>query len=54
MVNLNLRSKFQWNLKQNSCIFFKKNAFENVIGEMAAIYLGLNVLSDDESAMVDT
>ena len=27
----------QWNLKQNSCIFIKKNAFENVVCEIASI-----------------
>ena len=45
MVNLKLRNKFQLNLKQNSHIFFQENAFENVIGEMVAICLGLNLLT---------
>ena len=37
IVNLNLRNKFRWNLKRNSCIFVKENAFENVVYEMAFI-----------------
>ena len=36
-VDWNLRNKHQWNISQNSCIFFQENAFENVIWEMAAI-----------------
>ena len=37
IVNWNLRNKLQWNLKRNSYIFIHKNAFENVVCEMAAI-----------------
>ena len=44
MVDFNLRNKLQWNLKRNSCIFIQENAFENVVCEMASIFLGLNVL----------
>ena len=44
IVNLNLRNKFQWNLKRNSGIFIQENAFENVVCEMASLFLGLNVL----------
>ena len=36
-VNSNLRSKLQWNLKRNSCVFLQENAFENVVYEMASI-----------------
>ena len=32
-----LRNKFQWNLKQNWCIFIQENAFETVVCEMASI-----------------
>ena len=37
IVNSNLSNTFQWNLKQNSYIFIKENAFENVVCDMAAI-----------------
>ena len=36
IVNWNLRSKLQWNLKQNSYIFIQENAFENVVWKMSA------------------
>ena len=39
-------NKVQWNLNQNSYIFFQENAFENVVLKMASIFkygLGLNV-----------
>ena len=35
IVNWNLRSNFQWNLKRNSCIFLQENAFENVVCKQA-------------------
>ena len=38
IVNLNFRNKHKWNLKQNSCIFIKENAFESIVCEMAAIF----------------
>ena len=34
---LTLGNIFQWNLNQNTAIFFQENAFENVVCEMAAI-----------------
>ena len=34
LVNSKLRNK-QWNLKRNSYIFIRENAFENVVYEMA-------------------
>ena len=37
VVNSDLRNKLRWNLKRNSYIFRKENAFENVVCEMAAI-----------------
>ena len=36
IVNWTLRNKRQWNLHQNSYIFFQENAFGNVVGKMAA------------------
>ena len=39
------RNKLQWNCIQKSNIFIQGNAFENVVCEMAAICLGLNVLT---------
>ena len=37
IVNWTLRNKFQWNLNQNTKLFIHKDAFENVVYEMAAI-----------------
>ena len=37
IVNSNLTSKLQWNLKHNSYIFIQENAFENAIFHRAAI-----------------
>ena len=37
-------NKLQCNFSKNSCIFIQENAFENVVWEMAFIFLGLNVL----------
>ena len=37
IVNSNLRSKLQWNLKRNSCIFIQENVFENLVCEFASI-----------------
>ena len=45
IVNLNLRNKFQWNLKQNSCIFIHEKAFENVVCKISAILSGPHVLT---------
>ena len=39
-----LMKKLQWNINQNSYIFIQENAFENVICNMSAICIGLNVL----------
>ena len=44
IVNWTLGNKLQWNFNPNSNIFIQKNAFENVVCEMASICLGLNVL----------
>ena len=41
-VNSNLRNKLQWNLERNSYIFVHENVFENVVCEMAAIFLMCN------------
>ena len=45
IVNWTLRKKLQWNLDRKSNIFIEENAFQNVVWEMLAIFLGLNVLS---------
>ena len=37
IVNSNIRNKLQCNLKRNSCIFIRENAFENVVCEKASI-----------------
>ena len=37
IVNSNLRNKFQWNCKRNSCIFIQQNAFENVVCGMTVV-----------------
>ena len=37
IVNWILKNKLKWNFNQNSYIFIKKNAFENVCWKMAAI-----------------
>ena len=41
-----LMNIFQWNFNQSSYIFVHENAFEKVYRKMAAICLGLNVLSE--------
>ena len=51
IVNLNLRNKFQWNLKRNSYIFIQENAFENVICEMAAILLRPQCVKDQSQLL---
>ena len=43
-TNWTLGNKLQWNLNRNLNIFIQENAFENVVWEIVAIYLGLNVL----------
>ena len=45
IVNWTLRNKLQWNLNRNSYIFIHENAFENIVCKIAAICLGLNVLT---------
>ena len=37
IVNFNIKNKLQWNLQQNSYIFIKENAFENVVCRMVVI-----------------
>ena len=37
IVDSNLRNRLQWNLKWNSDIFIRENAFENVVCEMTAV-----------------
>ena len=37
IINWTLRNKLQWNFNQNMEIYIHKNAFENVVCEMAAI-----------------
>ena len=37
IVDMTLRNKLQWNINQNTKLFFHKNVFENVVCEMAAI-----------------
>ena len=44
IVDSNLTNKLQRNLKRNSYIFIQGNAFQNVVYEMAAICLALNML----------
>ena len=43
---LDHRNKFKWTLNRHSYIFIQENAFENVVWEMAANRLGLNVLKE--------
>ena len=38
VANWTLWNKIQWNLNHKSCIFTHENAFENVVGKMAAIF----------------
>ena len=40
------KNKLQWNFNQYSYIFSQENAFENVVWKMAAIFLGLYMLND--------
>ena len=44
IANWTPKNKIQWNFNQNTYILIKENPFEHVVCEMAAIYLGLNVL----------
>ena len=44
-----LGTDFQWNFKPNSCFFIRQNAFEIVICDMAAICVGLNVLTSKKA-----
>ena len=37
IVNWTLRNKLQWNFKQNTRLFINKNAFENIVCEIAVI-----------------
>ena len=37
IVNWTFRNKLQWNLNQNTKLFFHENACENIVCEMAAI-----------------
>ena len=37
-------NKLQWNINRNSYIYIQENTFVNVVRNMAAIFLGLNVL----------
>ena len=50
VVNLTTRNKLQWNINRNSYIFIHENAFECVVCEMAAICLGINVLTCNNSS----
>ena len=45
IVNWTLRNKLPWNFHQNSYLFIKENAYENVIYECRPFCLGLNVLT---------
>ena len=38
IVNWTLGNKLQWNFNRNSNVFIEENAFEDVVGEMAAIF----------------
>ena len=40
IVDRNIRSKLQWNLKRNPYIFIRENSFQNIVCEMAAILSG--------------
>ena len=44
IVNWTLGNKLQWNSNQNTKLFIHENAFENIVCEMAAFCLGLDVL----------
>ena len=37
-VNWTTRNKFQWNFNQNTTIFIKENAFENVVCKVSTIF----------------
>ena len=45
IVNWTPGNKPQWNLDRNWYIFIQENIFENDVWEMAAIFIGINVLS---------
>ena len=45
IVNWTIRNKLLWNLNLNADISIQENAFENVVCEIVAICLGLNVLN---------
>ena len=47
IVNWTPTNKLQWNCNRNSYVFIQENAFKNVICEMAANCLGLNMLTQD-------
>ena len=44
-INWTLGNKLQWNPNRNLYIFIQENARENVVCRIAAIFLGLNVLT---------
>ena len=48
-----MRNKLQWNFKRNAYVFIQENEFENVVCEMAANCLDLNVLSQITSEGVN-
>ena len=45
IVNCTLGNKLLWNFNRNSNIFIQENAFKNVVCEIVAICLGLNMLT---------
>ena len=54
IVHWNLRNKLQWNFNQNTKLFIRENAFENIICEKAAILSrGRWVNSDLQDSMQD-
>ena len=54
IVNWTYRNKPQWNFNRNSNIFIEENTFGNVVWEMSAIFLGLNVLRDGSHLLLVT
>ena len=45
IVKLALRNKLQWKIYPSSYTFIHENAFDSVVCEISAIFLGINVLS---------
>ena len=47
IVNWTLRNKLRWQFNLNSNIFIQENEFEHVVWKISAIFVGLNVLTEN-------